>query len=1241
MNNTKILHIIHCLGNGGAARSMIATAKYSSELGSFEHIVMSLEPAKPDAMAMVKSAGITVINSPDFPTLLQAIENADIVQLHFWNNPQIYEFLRLELPPMRLILWFHIAGDNPPQVITQELVGFADCAIACNPYSSELPVFQSLPTEVRLQKTGMVYDGADLARLTDIKPQPHETFNVGYIGSVNFAKMHPNYVSMSSKINVPNIRFIVCGGDKQSYFKQQAGLMGTADRFEFRGFVENLKSVLEILDVYGYPLCPDTYAAAELNLQEAMYAGIPPVVFPYGGIKSLVMDNYTGLVVNSELEYQQAVEYLYHYPEERARIGKNAQDYARQIFGAENAAKKINQIYENLLKQPKRDREWGTLYGYPQINQPVNFKDVTGESENISGAELFIQALGETAPEFKISLKSDNVEELLAADKKIAKASMLLATGEGGISQYREYYEKDGYLRLWWALYFQEQGSYGKAVSELITAIELGCNNWRVVWYLAQAAVKINQISLAKKAITDVLQAVPDFAEAKTLLEYIESISEPESLTADQQQELAHQLRLRNINLIIFPDWTASEDALLEELATAIGAIASHPDKNNMTLLVDSTNISDEDADMAVSSIVMNLMLEQELDLESSPDICVIGQLSKIQWQALLPRIHGRIVLEQENKEAIASVTLENISVLSIENFCAGRAVESPTGIWELQISDGSDGNEFTPLPVIPMENPDLSADYWRYIEQACPNLDRSLFPHIVSSLKNTSWEQPNSALDFNNVAVLSLIEAENCQDSSMKEIYLEMAFEALNQGVEQYNHPLCAAHLALLLIVTGDIETAIPLVFSTWDDTVQAAYVNLAEISPGIVYLPRFSKTAIDPDLILEIMGYQEGYTQCLLLLREAIKQLQIQSLGRRDAVITYTKKRLQVIEIAVELLNQYIWNYLISGFQLLPKNISLGLLNLKLANYAPISSFQIIQAIYLMALDIKQKDLAQFWLDFARNDVWYNPHSLEWRWTDLAVDSSTTYIPFESEWLLGVEPTCHSMVTSILLSEGDWFEKEMEFWRNHIQPGMTAIDVGANVGVYSFSAARCVGSTGLVLAIEPFPGCVECLEETCEINQISWVKICAGAASDRNGKVRLSLSNSSELNAIITDDTSENINPESYLEVPCFTLDSLMEKENLKRVDFIKIDAEGHELSVLMGSQRILSQFSPVILYENIAGSQGSNLPVADYLRSHGYQLFRYQPYVGQLIPISDPADNLSSNLNIIAIPAQKSKF
>jgi FkbM family methyltransferase len=66
------------------------------------------------------------------------------------------------------------------------------------------------------------------------------------------------------------------------------------------------------------------------------------------------------------------------------------------------------------------------------------------------------------------------------------------------------------------------------------------------------------------------------------------------------------------------------------------------------------------------------------------------------------------------------------------------------------------------------------------------------------------------------------------------------------------------------------------------------------------------------------------------------------------------------------------------------------------------------------------------------------------------------------------------------------------MEFWRNSIREGMTVIDVGANAGVYTFSAAHRVGKTGKVIAIEPFSQCIQLLEETCRVNQFSWVYPC-----------------------------------------------------------------------------------------------------------------------------------------------------
>src|SRR5919202_2837360 len=510
MKTLNILHVIQGFYRGGSGRALVATAKYSSQLGSFQHRVVSLAPASPDAIEMAKAAGLSVVNVTDRKTVLSEMENADIVHLHFWNNPQMYEFLHSELPAMRLLIWFHVAGDKPPQIITKELVDYSDFALACSPYTYEHPVFQNLSAEVRLKKTGMVYGAADFERVSDIQPRHHDTFNVGYIGHISFAKMHPNYVPMSAQIDIPNVRFIVCGGGIQDYLQQQAQELGVAEQFDFRGHVEDIKSVIELLDVYGYPLCEDTYAASELNLQEVMYAGIPPVVFPYGGVKRLVINNYTGLIVHSELEYKQAIEYLYHHPEERRRLSRNAKEYAQQIFGAENAAKQLNPIYERLIEWPKRRREWGIDADLMLLYQPVSLQDLTGQPEELSGAKLFAKSLGDTAPEFTVSLTSQNIQQLFEAERKIAASSILLSMGEGGILQYRDYYQNDGYLRLWSGLVRQQQGRNAEAVSELTAAINLGCKHWRVAWYLAQVAARVNDIPLAEKALRVVLQAVPD-----------------------------------------------------------------------------------------------------------------------------------------------------------------------------------------------------------------------------------------------------------------------------------------------------------------------------------------------------------------------------------------------------------------------------------------------------------------------------------------------------------------------------------------------------------------------------------------------------------------------------------------------------------------------------------------------------------------------------------------------------------
>ena len=120
-------------------------------------------------------------------------------------------------------------------------------------------------------------------------------------------------------------------------------------------------------------------------------------------------------------------------------------------------------------------------------------------------------------------------------------------------------------------------------------------------------------------------------------------------------------LKLKNINLIIFPDWSQPEESLCLGLQQAVEAVTTHPDKDEITLLVDIGDLPEEDASLILSSVTMNLLLQEEIDVSEGPEISMIGQLSKIQWQALLPCIDARIFLEKENQQAIADAGAGNI----------------------------------------------------------------------------------------------------------------------------------------------------------------------------------------------------------------------------------------------------------------------------------------------------------------------------------------------------------------------------------------------------------------------------------------------------------------------------------------------------------------------------------------------------------------------------------------------------
>ncbi len=510
---------------------------------------------------------------------------------------------------------------------------------------------------------------------------------------------------------------------------------------------------------------------------------------------------------------------------------------------------------------------------------------------------------------------------------------------------------------------------------------------------------------------------------------------------------------------------------------------------------------------------------------------------------------------------------------------------------------------------------------YWQYLQCSGLELPQETVAHVHLMLEATNWEEPQSALELNNHAVVALIEAENSPDRVTREMYLESAIAALSEGAE--TNLLCAAHLAITQSLLGAGDEAIQRSFSSFMAGLRSAHA--ADSMPtGLIYLPRqwYAQPKAHYEPLSAILNPVNGYQQSLLLLAEILQQAQF---------VFYNAVGLRFLQLAIALFPQSAFLQHKLGISSLMNSRWEGALFLHRAQQQQPRNPLFLQALYLAYRDLEQPEQASYWKEAAKI-VKSADSTPDWQWIHLADSSQFTYVPFEQTMALAVEPSFRSVVTGVLLASGDWFEAEMEFWRDQAQPGMTVIDVGANVGVYTFSAAQRVGVTGRVLAVEPFSGCVDCLTETRRVNQLDWVTVCRGAASDRNGIAHLALYSASEMNQVMTEADASTVTTEA---VPCFMLDTLMEQEGLQRVDLLKIDAEGHELQVLKGSDRLLKTYAPTILYENIAGSQGSNLPVAEFLIENGYQLFRYQPFVKQLIPLDSLAE-LQGNLNIIALPA-----
>lgn len=440
----RILHLSPQVTLGGAGQALLGLAAAGG--GRFRHAVVSVEPPDPRAVAEAQAAGLEIV---DPSSAAQAAARADILQIEFWSTPAFRAFLGSFHVPRRQVLWAHVRGFTAPQVLTPDLVRSSAFIVVSDPSSLAIP---ELEGHASANRARCIPAGVRIERLAGVtEPPATPPLSVGYLGSVDFGKLHERFVAMSAAAP-SDVRFVVAGaGPDLPALRREIRKRRLGERFECLGFLTQPRDALSRIHVLGHPIAPESSAAAELAIQEAMFVARPPVVLEGAGGSHLVAHERTGLVAPDPVEYAGCLERL-RDPALRRRLGEAARETAATRYTAARCAAGFHRLYEEAADSPRIA---------PTIAVP-----------SPSPSRAFVEALGLLGRDFQTSLEGGRPAE--AADARIAASSPCLAGGgNGGIVHYRLAYPGDGHLRLWAGLVFETRGRRALAAAEFAAAEEL------------------------------------------------------------------------------------------------------------------------------------------------------------------------------------------------------------------------------------------------------------------------------------------------------------------------------------------------------------------------------------------------------------------------------------------------------------------------------------------------------------------------------------------------------------------------------------------------------------------------------------------------------------------------------------------------------------------------------------------------------------------------------------------------
>ncbi len=406
----KVLHVTPHLGGGVGKAHAVLRGALPAEVD--QTFVLLEEPRDRRYVELIESGGARVIVAGSLDQVANLASETDIVQFEFWNHPRLFECLACcPFPAIRSVFWSHVSGVCKPLIpprLIEEAMRFVFTTSASLDIASLDHLSVVARSKISVINSGFGFPGAELrVPARDRKPA------IAYLGTVDFAKMHPGFFDAVDRLAGDDIRVSIWGAvDPTGSVAARARAMRHPQRIEFRGETAEPAAALLDADIFFYPLQPDHYGTAENALIEAMSIGLVPVVLNNAAEMAIIRDGETGFIARSIEQSASLLQMLLSSPDVRESVSRKAVDHVAETRIPDHSARDFIILWLGLLGKSPRHCDFRTAVG----NSPAEWFVAT---QCLPGAKLKSASWNNAQPRSKGTLA--HFESVFAGDASLAR----------------------------------------------------------------------------------------------------------------------------------------------------------------------------------------------------------------------------------------------------------------------------------------------------------------------------------------------------------------------------------------------------------------------------------------------------------------------------------------------------------------------------------------------------------------------------------------------------------------------------------------------------------------------------------------------------------------------------------------------------------------------------------------------------------------------------------------------------